>query len=138
MFCTNCGKAVEPDTKFCPNCGANQMGESPPSSPTPTIAAAPVTAPPVTGSAVPLRAGKPAVWAGIVALVLVIVGGLGYWGWNNKVGNDEAVRKRDLDEVVRKATDINTAEIKAAQILLEKHIAAEEAQANSQGTTRRP
>lgn len=94
---------------------------------------------PPSGSPVPARAGKRALWAGAVALVLAMVGGVGYWGWNNKVASDGVIHKMANDEASRKVADAEAAEIKAAQVLLEKHIAAEEAQAqvNAQGTTRK-
>lgn len=125
MFCKNCGKAIEQDSKFCPNCGTNLIDELPTPSPH------------VTGAAVPAQA-KPVLPMVVVALVLVIVGAGGYWAWNSKVASDEALHQRGNEELARKATDINTAEIKAAQILLEKHIEAEEAQAqaNTQGAAR--
>lgn len=133
--------AIEPDKKFCPNCGANQTDEPPPMPPTyvSAVAASPAMAAPAAGSPAPARAGKPALWASAVALVLAIVGGVGYWGWNNKVASDEVIHKMANDEASRKVADAEAAEIKAAQVLLEKHIAAEEAQAqvNAQGTTRK-
>lgn len=99
----------------------------------------------------PGRGGTSALWVGVGALVLALVGGVGYWGWSNKVSGEEAVRKLASDESVRKATEAESArkiadeeqrrlaaekatekaEIAAAQALLDKHIAAEEAQAQA-------
>jgi hypothetical protein len=96
-----------------------------------------------------LRVGKGAVWGGVAALVLAVVGGVGYWGWTNKVAGEEATRQLAADEVARKqaADDVaqrlaveeqrrvaaeqaaTIAEVAAAQALLDRHIAAEEAQA---------
>lgn len=148
MFCTNCGKTVEPDTKFCPKCGARQT-EKPssaapvPPTPPPAVAASPVMAVPQSRSPVPARTGKLAAWAAVVTLVVAILGGVGYWGWNNKVARDEAAQKLASDEATRKIADAeqrrvaaekaaDAAEIKAAQLLLAKHIAAEEAEAQAQ------
>jgi len=150
MFCTNCGKAVEPDTRFCPHCGTQQAAETPPPQPPPPaasrapVAAAspPVMAAPVQASAGPSRGGKPALWAGVGALVLAAVGGAGYWGWSNKVAGDEAAQKLVLEEAARKLADeeqrrlaaekiADAAEITAAQAMLDKHIAAEEAEAQA-------
>lgn len=166
MFCMNCGKAIKPDTKFCPHCGTLQVTESPPQSsplpPTMPSSAAPKGIEPVFGppGAGPLpmaaiqppgRGGTSALWVGVGALVLALVGGVGYWGWSNKVSGEEAVRKLASDESVRKATEAESArkiadeeqrrlaaekaaekaEIATAQALLDKHIAAEEAQAQA-------
>ena len=72
----------------------------------------------------------------VVALVLATVGGVGYWGWSNKVARDEAVQKLSGDQAARKIAAAENAaeaaEIKAAQALLAKHIAAEEAEAQAQ------
>ncbi len=157
MFCSNCGKAIKPDTKFCPHCGVLQAAESvPPAAPLPPrYEPAPGTTPsmplPATGSPPPARGGKSALFAGVAALVLALVGGVGYWGWSNKVAGDEAVRKLASDEEARKVSAAGaerkladeeqrrlsaekaaeTAELAAAQALLDKHIAAEEAQAQA-------
>lgn len=165
MFCTNCGKAIKPDTKFCPHCGSGQTAEAspPPLAPAPAplpeeaparVASPPAMAAHVPRSAAPSSGGKPALWAGGVAVVVALVGGVGYWGWSNKVAGDEAAQKLVLDEAARKAAAdesarklaeeeqrrlaaekaAEAAEIIAAQAKLDQHIAAEEAavQANVQ------
>lgn len=157
MFCSNCGKAIKPDTKFCPHCGVLQAAESlPPAIPAPpryepAFGTTPSMPLPVMGSPLPARGGKSALLAGVVALVLALVGGVGYWGWSNKVAGDEAVRKLASDEEAgrvtaadaeRKLSDgeqrrlaaekvAETAELAAAQALLDKQIAAEEAKAQA-------
>lgn len=164
MFCSNCGKSIQPGTKFCPHCGTLQATDA---------SAQPSPLPPVmlssavlngiepafgTSLAMPMagiqsagRGGTSALWAGVGALVLALVGGVGYWGWSNKVAGEETVRKLASDEAARKATEAESArriadekqrrlaaektaesaEIGTAQALLDKHIAAEEAQAQA-------
>jgi cytoskeletal protein RodZ len=74
-------------------------------------------------------------WSAIVVLTLVILGGIGYWGWNNKVARDEAVQKlaseQDQQHQAAEKSAADAAEIRTAQLLLEKHIAAEEAEAQA-------
>lgn len=169
MFCTNCGKVIEPDIKFCPHCGTFQTPESSVSpSPMPAATPAPATPPrfePSFGTApamampttaAPARAGgsQAVLWAGVGTLVLALAGGVGYWGWSNKVASEEAVRKLASDEQARKAVDTESArkiadeeqrrlvaqraaesaQINAAQAALDRHIAAEEAQAQTSGS----
>jgi hypothetical protein len=160
MFCTNCGKSIELDTKFCPHCGARQVAESqrPSSSPVPppgvppiyaSAAGSPSMAAPASVPPVPVRGGNAAVWAVVVALVVAIAGGFGYWGWSNKVAGDEAVQKLASEDAARKVAaedaarkfadeaqrriaaekTAEAAEFTAAQALLDKHIADEEFQA---------
>lgn len=167
MFCTNCGKSIQPGTKFCPHCGALQTPESlvqpsplPPVMPLakalkglePSFDPSPTPIPmPMAGVAIPGRGGTSALWVGVGALVLALVGGVGYWAWSNKVAGEEAVRKLASDESARKVAEgesarkiadeeqrrraaentADSAEIAAAQALLDKHIAAEEAQAQA-------
>jgi hypothetical protein len=145
MFCTSCGKAIEPKTKFCPECGAKQVDVS--SSPASASAISPspeMSAPSRPALPVAARSGKLAVWGAIGALVLVMGGGVGYWGWNNKVARDEAAAQKLVsDEAAGKLADAEqrrvaaektaeAVEIKAAQVLLAKHIAVEEAEAQAQ------
>lgn len=106
---------------------------------------------PMSGSPIPARPGKPAVWAAGAAVLVALLGGVGYWGYGNKMAGDEAVSKLAADALARKAADEETArrlsseeqrrlaaekvaqvaENTAAQALLDKHIAAEEAQAQA-------
>jgi len=66
------------------------------------------------------------------------------WGWSNKGSDDELVRRLADEEQRRVASEkaAETAEFTAAQALLDKHIAVEEAQAHAlaagqtMGTTR--
>lgn len=51
----------------------------------------------------PAPAGEPAISGGVGALVQALVGGVGYWGWSNKVTGDEAVRKLARDQEARQA-----------------------------------
>lgn len=116
-----------------------------------TDRASPAMAAPGSGPSAPARGGKGAIWAGVAALVVAIVGGVGYWGYGNKVAGDEAVRKLASDEQARVVAAEDAArklaeeeqrrvaaekiaaaaEVTAAQALLDKHIAAEEAQAQA-------
>ena len=134
MYCTNCGDAVEPNAAFCSKCGARQADQ--PSSAAPVPSAPAPAIPPSSNSSVPARAGRSAILVAVVALVLATVGGVGYWGWSNKVARDEAVQKLSGDQAARKIAAAENAaeaaEIKAAQALLAKHIAAEEAEAQAQ------
>ena len=41
MFCSNCGKEIDEDTKFCPHCGTN-LQDPAPKAPAPAPAPAPV------------------------------------------------------------------------------------------------
>jgi hypothetical protein len=166
MFCTNCGKSIEPDTRFCPHCGTRQASVFAPPAMEGLAAAAPAAAlastsgpavsRPVPVAPAPSGGVKPAVWAGAVALVLSLVGGVGYWGWSNKVAGEQAAqkvaqeeqaRKAALDEATRKLDDeaqrrvaaeksAEVAEITAAQAMLDRHIAAEEAQAQAAAAKR--
>jgi len=141
MYCTNCGNAVAPNATFCSNCGARQADQPSFATPLPSALAPAVAAPPAptmpapSSLSVPARAGRSAIWVAVVALVLAAVGGVGYWGWNNKVARDEAVQKLAGDAAARKTVAekaAEAAEIKTAQALLARHIAAEEAEAQAQ------
>lgn len=170
MFCTNCGKPVEAATKFCPHCGAHQVAEMPPQPqptapplpPQQGFAQAFPASPPGSTASSSARAGtsRTGLWAGAAALVLAAVGAVGYWGWSNKVAGEEAAQKVMVEEQARKSASedatrrlaeaeqqrlaaekaAEAAEITAARALLDKHIAAEEAQAqaNQQGGPAQP
>jgi len=139
MFCTNCGKAIEAEVKFCPHCGAAQVPSAQSTAPTPsptaaTAATAATQSGPAAGSSGALPARKPVLWAGAVALLVALASAAGYWGWSNK-GSDDVVVRRLADEEQRRVAAekaAETAEITAAQALLDKHIAVEEAQAQAQ------
>jgi hypothetical protein len=148
MFCTNCGNSLEQETRFCPKCGTPQRAKAPaaPQYGFPAQAMPPVTAISAPGAGAG-KSGKTALWAGAAVLVLGLVGGTGYWGWTNKVAGDEVARKLAADDQALRAAADDTkrklaeaqqqradaervaeaAEITAAQALLDKHIAAEEA-----------
>ena len=157
MFCINCGKSIEPTAAFCTHCGTHQYAEpalaapSAPSAPAATVFPAYVSpeapSPSMTAhaAAAPASGGKAALLAGAVVLGLSTVGGLGYWGWssNAKMADVEATQKQAIEEVARKAADeeqrriaaeraVEAAENKAAQAIMDKQIAAEEAQALAQ------
>ncbi len=94
-------------------------------------------------AAAPASGGKAALLAGAVVLGLSAAGGLGYWGWSTKMADVEATQKQAIEEVARKAADeeqrriaaeraVEAAENKAAQAIMDKQIAAEEAQALAQ------
>ena len=94
-------------------------------------------------------------WAGTVVMIMSLVGGIGYWGWTNKLATDEAMRRladevqhrtaaeEDMrraaaeaekrravaEEAKRRASEaeaLERAELAAAQAALDKHIAEEE------------
>jgi hypothetical protein len=165
----NCGKAIKPDTKFCPHCGTLQNAEAsssalPPSTPVapiriePAFGTPPAMPFPATGSPPVAPLNKSVVWAGVGALVLALVGGVGYWGWSNKLAGEDVVRKLASDEEARKVAvadsarklseeeqrrlaaekAVQAAEIAAAQAVLDKHIAAEEAQAQAGTAAAKP
>ena len=78
-------------------------------------------------------------WAGAAALVVASVGGVGYWGWNNKEASSEDGARKLADAEQRRIAAERTAEaakITVAQGLLDKHIAAEEAQAEAAARSR--
>lgn len=153
MFCTNCGKSLEPETRFCPGCGTAQSPQ-PRARPSSRAAASPVTAmsAPDGGG----KGGRAAVWAGAAVLALGLAGGAGYWSWSGKTSNQEAVPKPAAQEQAGKAAAedaksraaeaekqrataekaAEAAEIARAEALLDRHIAAEEAQALAGGKTR--
>ena len=96
----------------------------------------------VTRSVTPAGARrKPLVWAGVATFILVL-GGVGFWGWTNKAANDETARKlAEVSEVSQRraaeaaAADARRvaaenmaerAEIAAAQAALNKRITDEE------------
>ncbi|MBL0352832.1 MAG: zinc-ribbon domain-containing protein [Candidatus Dechloromonas phosphoritropha] len=125
MFCTNCGKTIAPDAKFCTHCGAHQTAE--PSQPTMAVPASGLPTASPSGS-------KRAMWTGAVALAVALVGGVGYWGWSNmEASNEDGARKLSDAEQRRIAAErtAEAAEIVVAHELLDKHIAAEEAQAEA-------
>ncbi len=134
MFCTNCGKAIEPESRFCPDCGARQTAE-PPLSPSMPVGApapaAPAMTVPAAASSASSLAGRPALWAGAAALLVALVGSVGYWGWSRT--DDHVVRQLADEEQRRVAAEkvAEAAEITAAQALLDKHIAVEEAEAQA-------
>lgn len=125
MFCANCGTAIEADSRFCSNCGAQRSGITPP----PASAAAPVARAPVGRPPSAIR--HIAVWLAIAVPVLAIVGGVGYWGWTNKVARDQAVQELANSEAAAKAAAAEQSAIKAARAALARHIAAEEAEAQA-------
>ena len=134
MFCTNCGKAIAPESKFCPECGARQTAGLPLSQSMPVGAlapAAPAMTVPAAAPSTSSPAGRPALWAGAAALVVALVGGVGYWGWSRT--DDQVVRQLADEEQRRVAAErvAEAAEITAAQALLDKHIAVEEAEAQA-------
>ncbi len=134
MFCTNCGKLIEPESKFCPDCGARQTAGPPLSQSMPVGPPAPAAAAMTVPAAAPSTsspAGRPALWAGAAALVVALVGGVGYWGWSRT--DDHVVRQLADEEQRRVAAEkvAEAAEITAAQALLDKHIAVEEAEAQA-------
>jgi uncharacterized protein HemX len=156
MFCTHCGKHLEPEVRFCPDCGTPQGAQPSPAqrrTHTPAPAASAIAATPAQG-AFAGKGGKAALWGGAILLILGLVGGGAYWGWSSKVPSEESTRELVADEQARKtAADeaarnlaetrqqqaaaekaAESAEIAAAHALLDKHIAAEEALAlaNSQ------
>ena len=77
-------------------------------------------------------------WAGVAALVVALVGGVGYWGWSNQVASEDNARKLADVEQRRIAAErtAEATEIAAAKELLDKHIAAEEAQAEAAARSR--
>ncbi|SBT10260.1 conserved hypothetical protein [Candidatus Accumulibacter aalborgensis] len=153
MICTSCAKAIEADVKFCPHCGARQTADlsSPaaeqPTAPDPSEPSeqlAPIAqsdAPAVEASRgldvpsspppAPPPAGKRMASAGAIALVLALASGVGYWGW--RTTSEESARKLAVEEQRRVAAEkvAEAAEITAAQALLDKHIAEEEARAQA-------
>ena len=153
MFCTNCGKAIEPDTHFCPACGANQVTDpaqtppSPPSNPQvhvpPPAAMTAAMPPPVYVTAAPARNGvHPMVWVGLAVFVLAMFGGLGYWAMTSKMADTETLQRQAMDQAARQAHDeeqrrlaaekaAEAAEIKAAYSRFEQRLATEEAEAKT-------
>ncbi len=77
-------------------------------------------------------------WAGAAALVVALVGGAGYWGWSNKgASEDDAGKLADVEQRrIAAEKTAEAAEIAAAKELLDKHIAAEEAQAEAAARSR--
>lgn len=159
MHCTNCGKEINREAAFCKHCGARQ--HPPPSTP-PT----PTTEVETNAASLLLQARvgthhKTWIWAGAVGVLLALVGGgIGFWGWTNKLASDEAMRRLADDiqrraaaeeekrrsaaeeekrrsaaeEEKRRAAEVNAierAEIAAAQAALDKQIAEEENQAKA-------
>jgi len=128
MFCTNCGKAIRPDTEFCTHCGAHQTVE--PSRPTTAVPASGVPKATSPGS-------RRTMWAGAAALVVALLGGAGYWVWSNwEASSADGARQLADAEQRRMAAEktAEAAEIAAAKESLDKHIAVEEARAEA--TTR--
>ena len=152
MHCTQCGKELQRESGFCVHCGARQITE-PPALPPKTSSSAPAPmrsmaeqkfhAQPTAHSVTPAGARrKPWMWACASSLIVALLGGVGYWGWTNKVANDETARKlAEVSEVSQRraaeaaAADARRvaaenmaerAEIAAAQAALNKRIADEE------------
>lgn len=103
--------------------------------PTPLPAAAPASS----------RGVTPAIWAVVGTLAVAILGGLGYWGWSNKVAGEETASKlAAVEEQRRLAAEqagaasskaAEAQEILAAQAALDKRIEDEEAQARANPQT---
>ena len=117
MHCIRCGKSLPPGAAFCAHCGAKQG----------------------VGAGAAKAAGTP--WLAIASMVagVGILGGVGYWGWNNYAAKEEAARKAAgtapsaLTPVAAPAQPPpnpdearERAEIVAAQAALAKHIIEEE------------
>jgi len=116
MHCIKCGKSLPPGAAFCAHCGAKQTG----------------------GAGTANAGGTP--WLAISSMVagLAILGGVGYWGWNNYAAKQEAARKAEavpssLTPVAAPAQPQPSAdeareraEVVAAQAALARHIIEEE------------
>jgi DNA-directed RNA polymerase subunit RPC12/RpoP len=174
MYCSQCGKEVQREASFCAYCGTRQIAEpraaTPTSSSSPTAirstapqmaqerAAAPLAMTPTQPQAVETQAAvvstvpagarrKRWVLAGASILILVLVGGIGFWGWTNKLANDETARRlAEASEASQRhaaeaaAADARRAaaedvaertEIASAQAALSKQIAEEESLAKT-------
>lgn len=68
MFCSNCGKEIPNETKFCSYCGAPQGGAVPNPSPSPEA----------VSQVKPKSNGK-----FIGGIVMVVVGAMAFLGWMN-------------------------------------------------------
>lgn len=150
MHCSQCGKEIQRESSFCVHCGARQIAEPPAAQPpiassVPTHSRAEQTfhAQPVAPSVTPAGARrKPWMWGGVATLIIVLLGGVGFWGWTNKLASDETARKlAEVSEVSQRraaeaaaadarrvaAEDLaERAEIAAAQAALNKRIIDEE------------
>lgn len=88
-FCEQCGVAVALDARFCGACGARVEGSAAPAVPAaplpgataPAVHAAPAPLPPRSeGPHLPVRRGPSAASVlGLLALGLVLLGGVGFW-----------------------------------------------------------
>ncbi len=155
MFCTNCGKPVAPETRFCTHCGTDQTALPAAAPPQPFHAQVASSAAPAVAMHTPtplptaaLSSGRgvtPAIWAVVGTLAVAILGGLGYWGWSNKVAGEETANKLTAVEEQRRlaaeqasAASNQAAEaqqILAAQAAMDKRIEVEEAQARANPQT---
>lgn len=93
MFCSNCGKQIEDNAAFCPECGTKiavaaaapvveEPVATPPVAETPVVTATPVTAPPVTAAPTvekPKKKNKGPIIVIVILLLLVIALGLAIW-----------------------------------------------------------
>ena len=161
MFCTNCGKSITPDAKFCTLCGALQTTAAQVAVPAPAPAPASAPAPGFQGYAAPLenrpsahpanaarpaptRTITPVIWAVAGALLVASLGGLAYWGWSNKVAAEQAASKlaatREQGRVADESSNqtgpqsSDPSDVAAAQQALDRRIEAEEAQAQTVGS----
>lgn len=82
MFCRNCGSKVEDGARFCPVCGESVVAEYEPSTesqgdhqPAPAAEAQPTTPAPAKAK----RSKRPLMIAAVVAALLVMGGGAGYY-----------------------------------------------------------
>jgi uncharacterized protein HemX len=133
MHCKNCGTEVSEKAVFCGFCGARQKADlrAQPASAAPVAAAAPGTPTHATQPAAPRKAW---IWAGAVAVLLALAGGVAVWGWSNRGPDDSQRRVAATEDAKRQAPAANTAEQAekaAAQAALDKHIAEEERQAKA-------
>ncbi len=156
MYCLNCGKALPANSHFCPACGTRQDADAaaPPAAsagpapvsaatieaPAPAVnAAAPAAALPAVAPPRGILANKTALVGGFVALALLVAGGAGYLGWQDRQASEAAAQQAASAESERKLAEESqrrvaaeraaaAAETAAARAALDRHIATLEAQ----------
>jgi hypothetical protein len=121
MHCIKCGKSLPSGAVFCAHCGSKQVG-----------------------GATAGKAGGPP-WVAIASMVagVAVLGGVGFWGWNNYAAKEEAARKVAAQPAALTPVSApaqpqlspedakERSEIVAAQAALAKHIIDEETLAKS-------
>jgi len=112
MICKHCGYELPDTAKFCRSCGKPQSADVPVSTapaPAPVATPAPVSTPapaPQTAFTTPAAKSNLVAYLAVAISFIASVGGVGYWGWTQRVLAEEQktiIVKFQAEEAARKA-----------------------------------